>query len=85
MAARIRLKRIGAKNSPVYRIIVADSRGPRDGGFIEELGTYRPMDKSPANFQLNLERAEHWIQCGAQPSETVSSMIRKARKAARAA
>lgn len=80
MAVRIRLKRIGAKNNPVYRIVVADSRSPRDGKFIEELGTYQPVKKDD-NFTLRLERAEYWIQNGAQPSETVASFIKKARKA----
>ena len=81
MAVRIRLKRIGAKNNPVYRIVVADSRSPRDGKFIEELGTYQPVKKDE-NFTLKLERAEYWIKNGAQPSDTVASFIKKARKAA---
>ena len=84
MAVRIRLKRIGAKNSPVYRIVVADNRSPRDGKFLEEIGTYQPLKKDD-NFSLKLERAEHWIKNGAQPSETVASFIKKARKAAPAA
>lgn len=81
MAVRIRLKRIGAKNSPVYRIVVADSRSPRDGKFLEEIGTYQPLKKDD-NYSLKLERAEHWIKNGAQPSETVASFIKKARKTA---
>jgi small subunit ribosomal protein S16 len=81
MAVRIRLKRIGAKNTPVFRIVVADSRSPRDGKFLEELGTYHPL-KPGANFNLKLERAEYWLKNGAQPSETVASFIKKARKAA---
>lgn len=81
MSVRIRLKRVGAKNSPVYRIVVADSRSPRDGKFIEEIGTYQPI-KEGTNFTVDLERAEHWIKNGAQPSETVSSFLRKARRAA---
>lgn len=81
MAVRIRLKRIGAKNTPVFRIVVADSRSPRDGKFIEEIGTYQPLKKDD-NFSLKLERAEHWIKNGAQPSETVASFIKKARKSA---
>ena len=84
MAVRIRLKRIGAKNSPVYRIVVADNRSPRDGKFLEEIGTYQPLKKED-NFSLKLERAEHWIKNGAQPSETVASFIKKARKTAPAA
>ena len=81
MAVRIRLKRIGAKNSPVFRIVVADSRSPRDGKFLEELGTYHPLQKGN-NFNLDLDRAEHWVKNGAQPSETVASFIKKARKTA---
>jgi small subunit ribosomal protein S16 len=81
MAVRIRLKRVGAKNDPAFRIVVADSRSPRDGRFIEELGSYDPK-KPGANFTLNLERANYWVSKGAQPSETVASFIDKARKAA---
>ena len=84
MAVRIRLKRIGAKNSPVFRIVVADGRSPRDGKFLEELGTYHPLQKGN-NFTMNLDRAEHWVKNGAQPSETVASFIKKARKTATAA
>ena len=83
MAVRIRMKRIGAKNTPVFRIVVADSRSPRDGKFIEELGTYQPLQKGN-NFTLNLERAKYWVGKGAQPSETVASMIKKAGKSAAA-
>lgn len=81
---KIRLKRVGAKNAPVFRIVVADQRSPRDGKFIEEIGTYHPL-KTGTNFNIQLDRAEHWISKGAQPSETVASFIRKARKAAPAA
>ena len=81
MAVKIRMKRIGAKNTPVFRIVVADSRSPRDGKFIEELGTYHPRKKGD-NFTLNLERAKYWISKGAQPSETAASFIKKAGKAA---
>jgi len=84
MAVRIRLKRIGAKNTPVFRIVVADSRSPRDGKFLEEIGTYHPLKKGD-NFTVQLDRAEHWIKNGAQPSETVASFIKKARKTAPAA
>ncbi len=80
MAVRIRLKRIGAKNSPAYRIVVADSRSPRDGRFIEELGTYLPLQREN-NVTMNLERAKYWLSVGAQPSETVASFIKKAAKA----
>ncbi|MGV3773852.1 MAG: 30S ribosomal protein S16 [Verrucomicrobiales bacterium] len=84
MAVRIRLKRVGAKNSPVYRIVVADNRSPRDGKFIEEVGTYQPLKKDD-NFVLQLDRVEYWVSKGAQPSETVASFIKKARKNAPAA
>ena len=77
---RIRLKRIGTTNTPAYRIVVADNRSPRDGKFIEELGTYLPLKKSD-NYTLNLERTKYWLAVGAQPSETVASMIKKAQKA----
>jgi small subunit ribosomal protein S16 len=81
MAVRIRLKRIGAKNAPVFRIVVADSRSPRDGRFLEELGTYVPR-RAGENFTLDYERAKYWLSKGAQPSETVASFIKKAAKAA---
>jgi len=77
------MKRVGAKNAPVYRIVVADSRSPRDGKFIEELGTYHPLQKG-TNFTLDLERAKYWLSKGAQPSETAASFIKKASKAAAA-
>lgn len=81
MSVKIRLKRVGAKNHPVFRIVVADSRSPRDGKFIEELGTYHPQKKGD-KFTLNLERAQYWLSQGAQPSETMASFIKKAAKAA---
>jgi small subunit ribosomal protein S16 len=84
MAVRIRLKRIGAKNTPAYRIVVTDSRSPRDGRFIEEIGSYVPSRREN-NYKINLERAKHWLGVGAQPSDTVASMIKKAAKAAAAA
>ena len=84
MAVRIRMKRIGAKNAPVFRIVVADGRSPRDGRFIEELGTYWPEKKSD-NVKFDLERAKYWISKGAQPSDTVASFIKRAGKAAPAA
>jgi small subunit ribosomal protein S16 len=83
MAVRIRLKRIGAKNTPVFRIVVADSRSPRDGKFIEEIGTYQPLQKGN-NFNINMDRAKYWVEKGAQPSETVASMIKKAGRTAAA-
>lgn len=84
MPVKIRLKRVGARNTPAFRVVVADGRSPRDGKFIEEIGTYLPSQKDN-NFQLNLERAEYWVSKGAQPSETVASFIKKARRAAVAA
>ena len=83
MPVRIRMKRIGAKNTPVFRIVVADGRSPRDGKCIEELGTYQPLKKGD-NFTLNLDRANYWVSKGAQPSDTVASFIRKAKKSAAA-
>ena len=79
MAVKIRLKRVGAKNAPAYRIVVADSRSPRDGKFIEEIGSYAPLKKGD-NFKIDLERAKYWVSKGAQPSETVASFIKKAGK-----
>lgn len=84
MAVKIRMKRVGTTNTPAYRIVVADSRSPRDGKFIEEIGTYNPLKKED-NFSLNLERAKYWVSKGAQPSDTVASFLRKALKAAAAA
>jgi small subunit ribosomal protein S16 len=81
MSVKIRMKRIGAKNKPVFRIVVADSRSPRDGKFIEELGTYTPLKKGD-NVSLDLDRAKYWLSKGAQPSETVASFIKRASKAA---
>ena len=78
------MKRVGAKNSPVFRIVVADGRSPRDGKFIEEIGTYQPLKKGD-NVVLDQERAKYWISKGAQPSDTVASFIKKAAKAAKAA
>ena len=78
------MKRVGAKNKPAFRIVVADGRSPRDGKFIEEMGTYLPQKKGD-NFTLDLERAKYWVSKGAQPSETVASFIKKATKAAAAA
>lgn len=76
MATKIRLRRLGAKKSPFYRIVVADSRAPRDGRFIEELGYYNPRT-SPEEIKLDDEKALHWLQTGAQPSETVKSLFKK--------
>ena len=74
------MKRVGAKNSPYFRIVVADSRSPRDGKFIEEIGSYQPL-KQGDNFILKLDRAQYWVSKGAQPSDTVASFIKTAGKA----
>jgi small subunit ribosomal protein S16 len=79
MAVSIRLRREGAKNRPYYKVVVADSRSPRDGKFIEIIGTYDPK-KPDHNSTLKLDRIEHWISKGAQPSDTVRSLIKKNRK-----
>jgi small subunit ribosomal protein S16 len=78
------MKRIGTKNTPVYRIVVADSRSPRDGKFIEEIGTYQPLQKGD-NYKIDLERAQYWVSKGAQASDTVRSFIKKASRTAAAA
>ena len=81
---KLRLRRVGNRNRPVYRVVVADQRSPRDGKFIEEIGTYNPLQKDN-NFRLDLERVDYWLGVGAQPSDTVSSFIKKAREAGDAA
>lgn len=81
---RIRMRRDGAKNSPYYRIVVADGRSPRDGKFIELIGTYDPK-KEGVNYKIDLDRAEYWIKNGAKPSETVASIIKKTRRDAKKA
>jgi small subunit ribosomal protein S16 len=73
---RIRLRRIGRKNAPVYRIVVADSTSPRDGRFIEIIGQYAPRQEK--SLAVNAERANHWLDVGAQPSDTVRSLLRRA-------
>ncbi len=74
---KIRLRRMGAKKAPYYRIIVADSRCPRDGRFIEELGTYDPMAEGEQKIKVDMERAQYWIANGAQPTETVRGLLKK--------
>ncbi len=81
MAVAIRLKREGAKNHPYYKIVVADQRKPRDGKFIEIIGSYDPK-KEGENFVLQLDRAKYWVGVGARPSQTVGSIINKASKKA---
>ena len=75
MAVKIRLRRMGYKKHPVYRIVVADSRSPRDGRFIEEIGTYDPM-KTPSEYKVNEELAKKWLANGAQPTETVAKLLK---------
>ena len=77
MAVKIRLRRVGAKKAPFYRIVVADSRYPRDGRFIEEIGIYNPV-ANPAELNVDVERAQAWIKTGAQPTETVRDLLKKA-------
>ena len=81
MAVSIRLRREGTTNRPYYKVVVADSRSPRDGKFIEIIGTYDPK-KTGHNSTLKLDRIEHWISKGAQPSDTVRSLIKKNKKQA---
>ncbi len=76
MAVKIRLKRLGAKKNPFYRVVVADSRYPRDGRFIEEIGTYDPIAE-PAKVQIDTEKAAQWLKNGAQPTDTVKSLLKK--------
>ena len=77
MAVKLRLKRMGKKKAPYYRVIVADSRSPRDGRFIEEIGTYDP-NQEPAAVKLDQEAAEKWLKAGAQPTETVARLLKNA-------
>ena len=74
---KIRLRRMGAKKAPFYRIVVADSRYPRDGRFIEEIGTYNPLTE-PATITVDAEKAQTWIKNGAQPTDTVRGLLKKA-------
>ena len=76
MAVKIRLRRMGAKGAPFYRIVVADSRFPRDGRFIEEIGYYNPME-DPADLRVDTEKAQKWIANGAQPTDTVKDLLKK--------
>lgn len=76
MAVKIRLRRMGAKKNPFYRIVVADSRYPRDGRFIEEIGTYDPL-KTPADVKIDADKAKQWIVNGAQPTDTVKDILKK--------
>ncbi len=76
MAVKIRLRRMGAKKAPYYRIVVADSRYPRDGRFIEEIGTYNPL-ADPAQITVDADKAKQWISNGAQPTDTVKALLKK--------
>lgn len=77
MAVKIRLRRMGAKKAPFYRVIVADSRSPRDGRFIEEIGYYNPITE-PADVKIDEEKAIKWLKTGAQPSDPVKKLFKKA-------
>lgn len=77
MAVKIRLKRMGQKKAPFYRIVVADARSPRDGKFIEEIGTYDPT-RDPSEFKVNEEAAKKWLNTGAQPTEVVGKIFKAA-------
>ncbi len=86
MAVKIRLQRGGATHAPYYRVVVADQRSPRDGRFVEKIGTYDPKNKDEGKqLNLEMERVEYWLGVGAQPSDTVRSLIKKARRKAAAA
>ena len=76
MAVKMRLRRLGAKKAPFYRVVVADSRFPRDGRFIEEIGYYNPLT-TPAEIKIDAEKAKKWLGNGAQPTETVKSLLKK--------
>ncbi len=76
MAVKVRLRRIGTMKAPFYRVVVADSRSPRNGRFIEEIGTYDPLQE-PAKIEIDAEAAKKWIKNGAQPTETVKSLLKK--------
>lgn len=76
MAVKMRLRRMGAKKAPTYRVIVADSRSPRDGRFIEEIGYYNPLTE-PAEIKIDADKAKKWLGNGAQPTETVKSLLKK--------
>ena len=77
MAVKIRLRRMGKKKAPFYRVVVADSRSPRDGRFIEEIGTYDP-NQNPSDFKFNEESAKKWLSNGAKPTETVGKLLKQA-------
>lgn len=76
MAVKLRLKRMGAKKKPFYRIVAADARAPRDGRFIEQLGYYNPVSE-PIELKIDAEKAEKWLKTGAQPTDTVRALLKK--------
>lgn len=76
MAVKMRLKRVGTKKQPSYRVVIADSRSPRDGRFIEQIGFYNPLS-NPVDIRIDAEKAQKWLACGAQPTETVKSLLKK--------
>ena len=77
MAVKIRLTRLGSKKAPFYRVVVADSRFPRDGRFVEEIGYYNPLTE-PADIKIDADKAQKWLKNGAQPTDTVKSLLKKA-------
>ena len=79
MAVKIRLQRFGSKKKPYYRVVIADGRMKRDGRFLEQVGTYDPM-QSPAKVTLKLDRLDHWVSVGAKASDTVASLVRRFRR-----
>ena len=76
MAVKMRLRRMGAKKAPFYRVVVADERSPRDGKFIDEIGYYNPLT-NPADIKIDADKAQKWLENGAQPTETVKSLLKK--------
>ena len=76
MAVKIRLKRIGAKKTPFYRVVVADARAPRDGRFVEEIGYYNPLTE-PVEIKIDADKAKQWLKNGAQPTDTVKALLKK--------
>lgn len=84
MAVSIRLRREGTTKRPYYKVVVADARSPRDGKFIEMIGNYDPKKSDESNFAIDLDRVDYWVGNGAQPSETVRSIIKRARRVVKA-
>jgi small subunit ribosomal protein S16 len=80
MSVKLRLSRVGAKKNPFYRVVVTDSRNPRDGKFIEHVGIYDP-NRDPVEIRFDMERIKHWLAVGARPSDTVSELLKVAEKA----